>query len=112
MPMVHQFQVFFDFDKSDITPEARQIIEQAAAAAKSQGSARIDLTGHTDTVGTAEYNQKLSVRRAVAVKKVLLELGIASDEIGVTGKGKTDLLVPTPDEVREPKNRRVEIVLP
>jgi outer membrane protein OmpA-like peptidoglycan-associated protein len=111
-PAVHQFQVFFDFDKSDITPDARQIIEQAAAAAKSQGTARIDLTGHTDTVGTVAYNQKLSERRALAVKKALVELGIAADEITTVGKGKTDLLVPTPDGVREPKNRRVEIVLP
>jgi len=111
-PMVHQFVVFFDFDKSEITPEARQIIEQAAAAAKAQGTARIDLTGHTDTVGSEGYNQKLSVRRAAAVKKVLVELGVAANEIGVTGKGKTELLVQTPDGVREPKNRRVEIVLP
>jgi len=111
-PAAHQFQVFFDFDKSDITPEARQIIEQAAAAAKSQGSARIDVTGHTDTVGTVAYNQKLSERRAAAVKKVLVELGIAADEIATVGKGKSGLLVPTADGVREPRNRRVEIVLP
>jgi len=104
--------VFFDFDKSTITPAARQTIEQAAAAAKTQGAARIDLTGHTDTVGTAEYNMALSLRRANAVKKVLVELGIAADQISVVGKGKTDLLVKTPDGVREPKNRRVEIVLP
>ncbi len=111
-PMVHQFVVFFDFNKSTITPEARQIIEQAAAAAKSQGAASINLTGHTDTVGTEAYNMKLSIRRAEAVKKVLVELGVAAKEIGVVGKGKTELLVPTADGVREPKNRRVEIVLP
>lgn len=109
---VHSFLVFFDFDKSAITAAARQTIEQAAAAAKTQGAARINLTGHTDTVGTAEYNMALSLRRANAVKKVLVELGIPADEISVVGKGKTDLLVKTPDGVREPKNRRVEIVLP
>lgn len=108
----HSFNVFFDFDKSTITPETRQVIEQAATQAKQQGIARIDLTGHTDTVGTVEYNQKLSVRRAEAVKKVLIQLGFKADEITVVGKGKTDLLVPTADGVREPKNRRVEIVLP
>jgi OmpA-OmpF porin, OOP family len=109
---VHSFLVFFDFDKSDISADARQTLQQAVAAAKSQGSTRIDLTGHTDTVGSAAYNMKLSVRRGEAVKKVLVELGIAADEITVVGKGKTDLLVKTPDGVREPKNRRVEIVLP
>ena len=109
---VHSFLVFFDFDKSTITHDARQTIEQAAAAAKSQGASRINLTGYTDTVGTAAYNMALSIRRAEAVKKVLIGLGIPADEIGVVGKGKTDLLVQTPDGVREPKNRRVEIVLP
>lgn len=108
----HQFLVFFDFDKSDITPEARQIIEQAAKIAQSDKTARIDLTGHTDLAGPAGYNMKLSIRRAEAVKKVLVELGIPADEIGVVGKGKTEPLVPTADGVREPKNRRVEIVLP
>jgi outer membrane protein OmpA-like peptidoglycan-associated protein len=108
----HAFQVFFDFDKSTIRSDARKTIEQAAAIVKAQGNARIDLTGHTDTVGTAAYNMKLSIRRAEAVKKVLVELGIPAGEIGVVGKGKTDLLVQTPDGVREPKNRRVEIVLP
>ncbi len=109
---VHSFLVFFDFDKATISPEARQTIEQAAAAAKSQSATRIDLTGHTDTVGTAKYNMALSIRRAEAVKKMLVQLGIPADEVAVVGKGKTDLLVKTPDGVREPKNRRVEIVLP
>jgi outer membrane protein OmpA-like peptidoglycan-associated protein len=109
---VHSFQVFFEFDKSTISDDARQTIQQAVAAAKSQGSTRIDLTGHTDTVGTVPYNMALSIRRAEAVKKVLVELGVPADEIGVVGKGKADLLVKTPDGVREPKNRRVEIVLP
>jgi outer membrane protein OmpA-like peptidoglycan-associated protein len=109
----HAFNVFFDFDKAAITKDARQIIEQAAEIAKQQGgSVRIDLTGHTDTVGTAAYNMKLSIRRAEAVKTVLVQLGVKADEIGVVGKGKTDLMVQTPDGVREPKNRRVEIVLP
>ncbi|HEY1722562.1 MAG TPA: OmpA family protein [Magnetospirillaceae bacterium] len=106
------FNVFFDFDKSTITADTRKVIEQAAQLAKTKGAARIDLTGHTDTVGTDAYNMKLSVRRAEAVKKVLVQLGIPADEIDVVGKGKTDLLVPTADGVREPKNRRVEIVLP
>jgi len=107
-----QFMVFFDFDKSDITDEARKIIEQAATSAKRLGVARIDLTGHTDLAGPAAYNMALSIRRAEAVKKVLIGLGFTADEIAVVGKGKTDPLVPTADGVREPKNRRVVIVLP
>lgn len=108
----HSFEVFFDFDKATINSDSRAIIEQAANQAKSGNAVHIDLTGHTDTVGSDAYNMKLSVRRAEAVKKVLIQLGFKADEIGVVGKGKTDLMVPTADGVREPKNRRVEIVLP
>ena len=107
------FIVFFDFDKAIITPEAARIIQQAAAASKTSGvAARIDLTGHTDLAGTEKYNQALSLRRANAVKAELAKLGISGDQIAVVGKGKSAPLVPTPDGVREPQNRRVEIVLP
>jgi outer membrane protein OmpA-like peptidoglycan-associated protein len=104
--------VFFDFDKAAITPEAARVIQQAAAAAKSAGSARIDLTGHTDLSGSAKYNQVLSQKRGDAVKAQLAQLGIAADQIVVVAKGKSSPMVPTPDGVREPQNRRVEIVLP
>lgn len=105
------YLVFFDFDKSNITPEAERVIEQAAANAKEGHVTRIQATGHTDTVGTEAYNMALSIRRANAVKSVLVREGIPADEIVVIGKGKTQPLVPTGDGVREPQNRRVEILL-
>jgi outer membrane protein OmpA-like peptidoglycan-associated protein len=106
------FIVFFDFDKADITPEAAKIIQQAAAADKATGATRIDLTGHTDKAGSDKYNVALSLKRANAVKAQLARLGIPSNEVVVVGKGKSEPLVPTSDGVREPQNRRVEIVLP
>ncbi len=69
------------------------------------------MTGHTDTVGSAKYNQALSERRAAAVKGQLVLDGVAAGEITATGVGKSGLLVPTADGVREPQNRRAEIVL-
>lgn len=66
-------------------------------------------TGHTDTSGSAIYNEDLSERRATAVKDALVLQGIPADSITTVGKGKTDPLVPTEDGVREPQNRRVEI---
>lgn len=105
------FIVFFDFDKASITAQAQSIIEQAAAATKNGGIAHIQLTGHTDLSGSSAYNQKLSVRRAEAVKAALVKLGISVSEIDLVGKGKSDPLVPTKDGVREPQNRRVEILL-
>lgn len=68
------------------------------------------MTGHTDTVGGVAYNQRLSERRARAVEDALVADGVPKDTIAARGVGKTDLMVPTADGVREPKNRRVEIV--
>jgi outer membrane protein OmpA-like peptidoglycan-associated protein len=105
------YLVFFDFDKSDITPEAQRVIQQAAANAKQGSVSRIQATGHTDRAGTETYNMALSIRRANAVKAALVRQGIPEGEIVVIGKGETQPLVPTPDGVREPQNRRVEILL-
>lgn len=111
-PIAKSYLVFFDFDKSDITPEADRIIQQAATNAKSSAATSINLIGHTDAAGSEKYNQALSLRRANAVKAVLVKAGIPASEISVVGKGKSELLVPTKDGVREPQNRRVQIVLP
>jgi len=105
------YQVFFDFDRSNIAETAAQIIEKAAASAKQGKMTRIDLTGHTDSSGTDAYNQALSERRALAVKKQLIEDGVPANEIVTLGVGKSGQLVPTSDGVREPQNRRTEIVL-
>ena len=72
---------------------------------------RIAVTGHTDTSGAPAYNMALSLRRANAVKDQLVREGVAAAAIAVTGRGETQLLVQTGDNVREPQNRRVEIVL-
>ena len=104
------FQVFFDFDKSAITTDAASVIQQAAASIHAGNQTRIMVIGHTDTVGSVRYNQKLSERRAEAVRKQLIADGVMAGDISAQGVGKTSLLVPTPDGVREPQNRRAEIV--
>ncbi len=103
------YLVFFDFDRSDITPEAARIIKQAADDAK-RGSVRLIVaTGHADRSGPTDYNQRLSERRANAVRGALIREGIAANTIQATGRGENDNLVPTADGAREPRNRRVEI---
>ncbi|PWR23944.1 OmpA family protein [Zavarzinia compransoris] len=106
------YMVFFDWDSTAITPDASQIIRDAASAAQTLGVTRIELTGHADRSGSPRYNQRLSLKRADAVKAELIALGVAADSISTVGKGESAPLVPTPDGVREAQNRRVEIVLP
>jgi iron complex outermembrane receptor protein len=109
-PAPRSYLVFFDFNKSDLTPQATQIVDQAAANAGPAKVTRLTVTGHTDTVGSDVYNIRLSRRRAESVAAELERDGIASSEIEIVAKGKRDLLVPTADGVREPQNRRVQIV--
>ena len=105
------YLVFFDWDRADLTDRARQIIADAATNSRSVSSTRIEVSGHADRTGTAVYNQRLSVRRAEAVAGELVRRGIARNEITVQGFGFDRPLVPTAMGVREPQNRRVEIVL-
>jgi outer membrane protein OmpA-like peptidoglycan-associated protein len=108
--VAHSYMVFFDFNKSDLTAQALTIVDQAAKNAGPAKATELVVTGHTDTVGSDAYNMRLSRRRAESVAAELEKQGIASSEIEIVAKGKTDLLVPTKDGVREPQNRRVTIV--
>ena len=105
------YMVFFDWDRSNLSAQALNTIKQAAAAFKSKGNARITATGHTDTSGPEAYNMALSLRRANAVKDALVREGVPATAITVIGRGEQGLLVQTGDGVREPQNRRVEIVI-
>jgi OmpA-OmpF porin, OOP family len=105
------FMVFFDWDRSNLSQQALSTIKQAADAFKQRGNARITATGHTDTSGPESYNMALSLRRANAVKDALVREGVPAQAISVVGRGEQGLLVQTGDGVREPQNRRVEIVI-
>lgn len=105
------FIVFFDWDQSAITAEALAILRDAAATAQRVGPVRIVATGHADRSGTTDYNLGLSERRAIAVRGQLQQLGINPTTVATFARGESDPLVLTPDGVREPQNRRVELVL-
>jgi porin len=105
------YLVFFDWNKSDLTPRADAIISEAASSSQSKAVTTIAVSGYTDTSGTALYNQGLSERRADAVAARLVSDGVSRSEIEIHAYGATHLLVPTGPGVREPQNRRVEIVL-
>ena len=109
-PAAREFTVYFPFNKSTLSPEARSVIAEAVSTAKQGPMTHIAVTGHTDTVGSEQYNQGLSDRRADAVRKALLAEGVAADSIAAKGVGKSDLAVPTAEGVKEPRNRRVVIM--
>jgi outer membrane protein OmpA-like peptidoglycan-associated protein len=110
VPAPRTYLVFFDFNKSDLTPEGTTIVDTAAKNAGPAKVTQLTVTGHTDTVGSDAYNMRLSRRRAESVATELEKDGIPSSEIEIVAKGKRDLLVPTADGVKEPQNRRVQIV--
>jgi outer membrane protein OmpA-like peptidoglycan-associated protein len=105
------YLVFFDFNRADLTARAREIIAEAAQNSRRVQSTRIEVAGHADRSGTPQYNQRLSQRRAETVASELVRQGVNRSDIGVTAFGESRPLVPTADGVREPQNRRVEIVL-
>ncbi len=114
VPMVipaRTYLVFFDWDRADLTSRAREIVASAATASTHVQTTRIEVNGYTDASGTAAYNQKLSVRRAQAVQIELVRDGVPPGEVSIQGFGERHPLVPTAAGVREPQNRRVEIIL-
>ena len=110
-PAARTYLVFFDWDRADLTARARQIISEAASNSTALKVTRLEVNGYTDLSGTAAYNQRLSVRRAQSVEAELIRDGVPKSEIAIQGFGETHPLVPTAQGVREPQNRRVEIIL-
>mgnify|MGYP000350474857 CR=1 FL=1 len=110
-PAQDRFIVFFDWDRSNLTAAANQTLDEVVTVYNRAGFAQVLAEAHTDTSGPATYNVGLSQRRGESVRQGLIARGIAPDEIVVRAFGETQLLVPTPDGVREPQNRRVEIIL-
>jgi len=106
------FTVYFDWNRSAVGPQAMAILQQAAAVYRAGGVVSVQVTGYTDLSGSAGYNQRLSERRANAVANALAALGVARTDMVVTGRGMNDPRVPTAPGVREPQNRRVEILFP
>ena len=105
------YLVFFDWDRADLTDRARAIIADAAGASTKTSTTRLEVSGYADRTGTEGYNQALSRRRAATVAAELVRDGVPTASISISAYGDTRPLVPTAAGVREPQNRRVEIVL-
>lgn len=106
-----KFLLYFQPDSTDLDPASAAIIPEILAAIILRESKDIGIHGHSDRVGSAEKNLELSLRRAIAVESLLLENDISPDCLEVASHGEGNPLVPTLDEVAEPRNRRVEVVV-
>jgi outer membrane protein OmpA-like peptidoglycan-associated protein len=105
------YVVYFGFDKWNLTDAARSTLDEVIAAVQSMGATALSVVGHADTVGSVEYNQGLSERRADSVADYLEERGIPRGAMTLAGRSELEPAVQTGDNVREPLNRRVEITL-
>ncbi|MCK5746995.1 MAG: OmpA family protein, partial [Oricola sp.] len=105
-----QFTVYFDYDKSNLTPQASTLVQEAASRALENDIETVVVAGNTDTSGGSAYNQALSERRARVVRDALIANGVAASAIRVEAFGETNLAKPTADGVREPLNRRSDVV--
>lgn len=103
--------VYFDFNRSKLTPEGLQIVRQLAGELKVHGEATVDIVGKTDLAGPDRYNMMLSKRRAEAVESELAADGVAKRRMHLRWTGKRNPPIPTADGVREPRNRVVEVTL-
>lgn len=108
--MEEVFEIMFDFDKAIIKPEYQELIQQLATATQGSKNIKVSVVGHTDTMGSKDYNYALGGRRADAVQKMLIKYGIPASQIVAVSAGEEDLAVQTPDGVANAANRRVKVV--
>jgi outer membrane protein OmpA-like peptidoglycan-associated protein len=109
-PPIH-FILYFKTDTTELSDASRKLLGEVLPTIVDHESTDVSVVGHTDRVGTREYNYQLALERAVLVQKILLALGIDPKFIEVTSHGEDNPLVPTDDEVPEPRNRRVEVIV-
>lgn len=110
-PRPVSFTLYFVLGRDELTPESRPILESLLAEIARRPAAEVVVIGHTDRVGTVQHNDALSLQRAEKVRGELVRLGLPLDRIQVAGRGEREPLIPTEDQVPEPRNRRVEITV-
>ncbi|PST84011.1 hypothetical protein C7T94_04540 [Pedobacter yulinensis] len=103
--------ILFDFDKSTLKDNAKTNIQSLASSLNKYPGTDIRIIGHTDSIGSASYNQSLSERRAAAVKSYAVSQGVPSSRLQTIGKGKTEPIADNSSENGRAQNRRVEVVI-
>jgi outer membrane protein OmpA-like peptidoglycan-associated protein len=106
-----KFILFFESGKTALTPQSQEAITDIVQAIKRRGAISVAVSGHTDSAGSALLNDRLAHERAELVRELLIRNGTNPDYVTVSSHGQGNPLVPTPDGVAEPRNRRVEVIL-
>lgn len=110
-PAPVHFTLFYKFDSDELTDESSALLPKILEAVKARPTPDVIIIGHTDTTGTPANNSALGMKRAAAVRTRLVDAGLDPASVEATSHGEADLLVPTADNVAEPRNRRVEITV-
>jgi outer membrane protein OmpA-like peptidoglycan-associated protein len=110
-PAAQHFTLYFRFESDELTAESRALVPEILRAVKERPLPEVTITGHTDTTGSSASNFELGLKRATMMRGLLVEAGLDASSIEVTSHGEAVLLVPTPDNTYEARNRRVEITI-
>lgn len=103
--------MYFEWDRANLTPAAYETLEAGLARARQCNISAVTVTGHADTSGAADYNQRLSERRAAVVRDALVANGAPIGAIAIEARGESQMALPTRDGVREPLNRRASVII-
>ena len=110
-PAPQRFVLQFEPGRSVLTPASQAQLPEVIARAQARAGGEIVITGHTDRQGSLEANDRLSLERAQAVRALLIERGFTAERIDAVGRGEREPVVPTEDEVVEPRNRRADVLV-
>jgi outer membrane protein OmpA-like peptidoglycan-associated protein len=110
-PPARRFVLNFRFESDELTDQARVLVPEVLRVVRERPFANVIVTGHTDTMGTSQANYALGLKRATAVRNLLIKAGLDAAQIEISSLGETDPLVRTADETAEPRNRRVDIAV-
>ena len=105
------FVLYFRFESDELTDESRVLLPKVVSTVATYQVPEVEIVGHTDTTGDSRANYALGLDRATVVRKALIAAGLDAALIEVTSHGESDLLIRTPDDTLEPRNRRVEIAV-
>ena len=108
-PAPQHFTLYFKFESNELTDESRALVPEILSLVSQRAVPEVLVVGHTDTMGAPKANIELGLNRATTVRALLVQAGLDPSTVEMVSHGETDLLIKTPDETPEPRNRRVEI---